>query len=150
MELRGSKNATYTFKDVCVYEQSENFYSVGFVNKWGLVEWTSMAGASDKVLDVMGDDFISAGDRSAVQYNKDGNYKLKLNTGYIEGNHLEFLESIMMSENIWIYGQVGSYNEQVKWTAVLTDRSSSTKQGRNNKLVNYTLTFEITPSIIYG
>ena len=152
MELIGSKTATYYFNNTCQFEDKYSF-SVGFVNKWGLVEWVEMVGRSDRTLQVNSSNYLQASDYTKKIYNKDGNYMLKLNTGWLQGNQAEMIEGLMMSEHVWINiaaaGSAAYYEDQVV-DAEVVNTSMQIKDGRADKLVNYSIDFKLTPSILYG
>jgi len=151
MELIGSKTASYTFKVDCPFENDYS-YDLGYVNKWGLVEWVGVQGSVARQLNVSSSDFIKAIDKSSKVYNKDGNYSLNVNTGYLSGNTPDFIESIMMSESVWVRStsQSGKYFENAVNTAIIKSTSTDVKDSRKDKLTNYNFQLELTPSILYG
>ena len=151
MELIGAKTATYTFNMTCPFE-NEYSYILGFTNKWGLVEWIDVSGAVDRSISVSSSDFIKASDYKSKVYNKDGKYLMTINTGWLSGEYPSLAEGLMMSENVWIKsGSVSDkyFGNETK-SAIIKNTSMATRDNRKDKLVNYTFSLELTPSIIYG
>jgi hypothetical protein len=151
MELIGAKTATYTFINDCAFENGYA-YDLGYVNKWGLVEWVGVYGSVVRQLSTSSSDFIKASDFTSKVYNKDGNYALNINTGYIGGNTPDFVESLMMSEHVWIrsVSASGKYFDNQVVSAVIKNASIEVKDSRKDKLTNYTFNLELTPSILNG
>jgi len=70
-------------------------------------------------------------------------FNITCNTDFLEEGYNELMKQLLVSEEIyWLYDQSDVYNPKVKPLTIQTN-SLLFKTGVNNKLIQYTITFDI-------
>ncbi len=145
-ELGYEENSeTYEFELVC--EPKYTPYLVQFVNRYGVSDYITFFKRSDERGNFTQDSYqksIYADGFTDVNY-IDGKYQsfnvnsrdaITLNTGFLEESYGEVMKDILMSEQVAIY-------ENSQWMSIVPQRGSIEYQKHvNQKLINYTLTFD--------
>lgn len=145
-ELGYEENAeTYEFELVC--EPKYTPYLVQFVNRYGVSDYITFFKRSDERGNFTQESYqksIYADGFTDVNY-VDGKYQsfnvnsrdaITLNTGFVEESYGEVMKDILMSEKVAIY-------EDSQWMSIVPQRGSIDYQKHvNQKLINYTLTFD--------
>lgn len=83
---------------------------------------------------------------SRKSYNTNGNESITLNSGFVGECSNSSFEELMLSEYVWF--RVGTLDSNLPVPVTLTDSSFNRKTGLNDKLINYTMNFDVSNSII--
>ena len=81
----------------------------------------------------------STTDHAVKTYNTNAKETLVLNTGFIRDDMNTSFQELLVSEYIWLVDSTGSV-----LPSVLKDSSFTTKTGLNDKMINYTMEFEMS------
>ncbi len=126
-------------------------YRITFVNAHGVREVLWFFGKSVKRDVIKGDKFkrsilehntYSLGNSATPMMDVNGSTQITLNTGFIEEGMDEVIQQLMLSELCWL-GASGS-----EIAVNVLSRNMEFKTVKNNRLINYTVTFEQTAQII--
>jgi len=139
---------TYYVYDECLYDN----YTIIYKNKWGVLESIPMTKKHSKQLTVSSNDL----NRSIVDYN--GNYDINrhtkkqfntqgnetyiLNTEYLPEYMNQAIEELMLSEEIWLY------KDNIIIPCLRKEDSINYKTKLNDKLIQYTMSVELSHNTI--
>jgi len=153
--LNTSGNVIYTanFKPVC--EPKYKPVVIDFVNKYGSWSRIYFLKANKRNINVKSDQYKlnpQALPYSATQdggqiheFNKTGTETIKLNTGWVNDGYAEYLQQLLLSENVTLLDY--DYNQNYNPVNVQT-KSLEKQTGLNNGMMNYELTFNFAYDLI--
>ena len=85
----------------------------------------------------------STTDHPTKVFNANGRESLTLNTGFLNEAMNESFKELMVSEHIWLTNNAGTI-----FPATLKDSSFTTKTSRNDRMINYTMNFEMAFDLV--
>ncbi len=85
----------------------------------------------------------STTDHPTKVFNANGRESLTLNTGFVNEAMNESFKELMVSEHIWLTNNAGTI-----FPATLKDSSFTTKTSLNDRMINYTMNFEMAFDLI--
>jgi hypothetical protein len=170
------ESITYTLKEVeeCKYP----VYKITFVNRWGAYQDLFFHKKSVETLDTKSESFnrsifkprtvsyiqredcdevisynsYSTTDHSKKTHNANGVESIQLNSGFVDERMNSYFEELMVSEYIWLVDMsplaIGeTVDERVK-PVTLKDSNFTYKTGLNDRLINYTMNFEMAFNLV--
>lgn len=85
----------------------------------------------------------STTDHPTKVFNANGRESVTLNTGFVNEGMNESFKELMVSEHIWLTNNAGTV-----FPATLKDSSFTTKTSRNDRMINYTMNFEMAFDLV--
>lgn len=85
----------------------------------------------------------STTDHPTKVFNANGRESVTLNTGFVNEGMNESFKELMVSEHIWLTNNAGTI-----FPATLKDSSFTTKTSRNDRMINYTMNFEMAFDLV--
>ena len=154
-KLNTSSNViwTATFKPVC--EPKYKPVIIDFVNKYGSWSRIYFLKANKRNITVKADNYklnpqslpySPTQDGGQIhEFNKTGNESIKLNTGWVNDSYAEYIQQLLLSENVTLLDY--DYNENYNPVNVKS-KSLEKQTGLNNGMMNYTLDFDFAYDLI--
>ena len=137
---------TITLQPVC--EPKYTPIQCYFVNKFGVIQQMYFFKATNELLNVKDDSFkrniitssaTYSTEKSQFQrFNIQGQTNISLNTGYVNEDFNKTIEELFLSENIWLVW------ESNKLAAIPRTKSFRYRTSLNDKLINYTISFDFS------
>jgi hypothetical protein len=144
---------TSTFKPKC--EPKYKPVIIDFVNKYGSWSRIYFLKANNRNINVKSDQyklnpqslpFSPTQDGGQIhEFNKTGNESIKLNTGWVNDGYAEYLQQLLLSENVTLLDY--DYNQSYNPVNVQT-KSLKKQTGLNDGTMNYELTFDFAYDLI--
>jgi hypothetical protein len=132
-----------------------DFVKVVFINKFGIPQETFFFAKRVEAINSMGDSYKSSNinmdgsynsySHQVVDFHKNAIKAYTLNTGYIDEEFNNYMQEIMLSEQIWL--NIPGNTPQII-PVRLRSSSVSYKTSLNDKLVDYTVEFEESNDLI--
>ena len=85
----------------------------------------------------------STTDHPTKVFNANARESVTLNTGFVNEGMNESFKELMVSEHIWLTNNAG-----IVFPATLKDSSFTTKTSRNDRMINYTMNFEMAFDLV--
>jgi hypothetical protein len=135
--LHASGTVTYNYEVACVWDDA---YTIGFINKYGWWEYFDCIGSIQPAYNSKRSEYISWATGQRKAYNQNYKENFIVNTGWVDQNFRKVIEDLMISPSIVLFVGEGNY------PLMLMDQTIKRQLQRNEKMMNYSLNFELLAS----